>query len=210
MDATEHGFTATGNLIIQPQELQSSSCNYGVFDNGGRNNIISGNLCVGYSTCVRVADYNLIAPPAFSVGMLKNLLPYHYRSPPFSHYPGLPEMDPFISLPLLGNCSTRESCGATPWAVSVTRNVAVSGAVGLEFYGSVQGPSGLPRFNISKNLNVSLAMADFKNTSRGVENCWDMRSTSSVLSSGFQRIRPDLMGPPTFQLRYAAKCGDSN
>ena len=34
MDATEHGFTATSNLmIIQPPELRSSACNYGVFDN---------------------------------------------------------------------------------------------------------------------------------------------------------------------------------
>lgn len=41
MDATEHGFTAIGNLIIQPPQLRSSACNYGVFDNGGRNNRIS-------------------------------------------------------------------------------------------------------------------------------------------------------------------------
>ena len=93
MDATEHGFTATGNLIIQPPELRSSACNYGVFDNGGRNNIIEKNLCVGYATCVRIADYNLISTPVFSIGMVKNLLPFKYRSPPFSHYPGLPELD---------------------------------------------------------------------------------------------------------------------
>lgn len=206
MDATEHGFTATGNLIIQPPELASSSCNYGVFDNGGRNNLISGNLCVGYSNCVRIGDYNLIAPPAFSVGMLKNLMPYHYRSPPFSRYPGLPELDPFISLPLLGNCSTRESCGAAPWHVSATHNVAVLGGVGLGFYGS-NPPATLPRFNITRNLNVSLATADFQNAHPGVDNCWDMRSTSPVLSSGFNRIRPDLMGPPAFQSAYTKRCG---
>jgi hypothetical protein len=50
MDATEHGFTATRNLIIQPPELRSSACNYGIFDNGGRNNHITTNMCVGYST----------------------------------------------------------------------------------------------------------------------------------------------------------------
>ena len=104
MDATEHGFTATRNLIIQPPELQSSACNYGIFDNGGRNNIIRSNLCVGYPTCVRLADYNLISTPQFSEGMVRNLEPFHYRQPPYSSaYPGLAGLDPNItcSLPLI-------------------------------------------------------------------------------------------------------------
>ena len=140
--------------------------------------------------------------------MLKNLLPYHYRTPPFSHYPGLPELDPFISLPLSGNCSTRESCGAAPWHVSATHNVAVLGRVGLGFYGS-NPPATLPRFNITENLNVTMATAGFQNAQPGVDNCWNMRSTSPVLSSGFTRIRPDLMGPPAFQSMYAQRCGGS-
>jgi hypothetical protein len=90
--------------------------------------------------------------------------------------------------------------------VSVTHNVAVLGEIGLGFYGA-NPPATLPRFNITDNLNVTLATANFQNPHPGVDNCWDMRSTSSVLSSGFQRIRPDLMGPPAFQSSYANKCG---
>ena len=70
--------------VSEPPELRSSACNYGVFDNGGRDNVVRGNLCVGYESCVRIADYNLHAPAVFSFGMVRNLEPFHYRSPPFS------------------------------------------------------------------------------------------------------------------------------
>eukprot|EP01051_Picozoa_sp_SAG22_P029181 SAG22_NODE_10684_length_521_cov_0.609005_2_plen_77_part_01 len=72
-----------------------------------QDNVIAKNLCVGYSNCVRLADYNLYAPAVFSFGMVENLQPFHYRQPPYStKYPGLAAMDPNVSMPLIGNCST--------------------------------------------------------------------------------------------------------
>ena len=217
MDATEHGFTASGNLIIQPPALQSSACNYGVFDNGGRNNIITGNLCVGYSTCVRIADYNLIAPDVFSFGMVTNFKPFRYRSPPYSRYPGLADLDPNVTIPLIPNCSQREECGSAPWHLQVTSNVAVDGGIELITYGDATaqlGPtaSSPSRFNFSSNANVSLAAAGFEKDDPSADNCWGMKPGSDGLSGrapGFERIRPDLMGPPAFQAAFAKRCGGS-
>ena len=179
MDATEHGFTATRNLIIQPPELQSSACNYGIFDNGGRNNIIRSNLCVGYPTCVRLADYNLISTPQFSEGMVRNLEPFHYRQPPYSSaYPGLAGLDPNISLPLIGNCSKREQCGSAPWHVEVTSNVAVNGSARLIPYGPETSPipSEIPgRFNFSSNAMSPCRPSALRRPSRARRTAGELR-----------------------------------
>ena len=210
MDATEHGFTATRNLIVQPPALASSSCNYGVFDNGGRNNMISSNLCVGYQTCVRVADYNLISTPAFSEGMVSNFQAFHYRSPPYSRYPGLADLDPNISLPLKTNCSKLETCGAAPWHVNATSNVAVNGTVKLVPYGGeISSVPALPRFNFSHNANVTMATAGFKSANPSLDNCWGIKPDSPVFAAaqGFEQIQLDRVGPPAFRAAYAKRCG---
>eukprot|EP01045_Picozoa_sp_COSAG04_P004323 COSAG04_NODE_186_length_21024_cov_6.326069_9_plen_523_part_00 len=208
MDATEHGFTAMGNLIVQPPALRSSACNYGVFDNGGRNNKISSNLCVGYETCVRLFDYNIACNrSAFSFGMVRNLEPYHYRSPPYDKYPGLAAMDPNISLPLIGNCSQREECGAAPWFDEISSNVGVLGSVDVTQ--PLGAPSNIPnRFNVTANANVTLAQAGFEAADPLAKNCWGMRSDSAVfgLSPGFAQIHPELMGPPAFRAAFVARC----
>ena len=212
MDATEHGFTATRNLIIQPPELQSSACNYGIFDNGGRNNIIRSNLCVGYPTCVRLADYNLISTPQFSEGMVRNLEPFHYRQPPYSSaYPGLAGLDPNISLPLIGNCSKREQCGSAPWHVEVTSNVAVNGSARLIPYGPETSPipSEIPgRFNFSSNANVTMSAVGFESAEPSSENCWGIKADSAIFrkASGFEQIQLELVGPPAFRAAYATRC----
>jgi hypothetical protein len=210
MDATEHGFTATRNLFIQPPALRSSACNYGVFDNGGRNNVISKNLCVGYAACVRTSDYNLISTPAFSYQMVRNFELYKYRSPPYSNYPGLADLDSNISLPLKTNCSKREKCGSAPWFVEVTSNVAVNGTVKLTPYGPEFPPiPQLPRFNFSHNANVSMAAAGFVSTNPSLENCWGIKLGSPVFDAapGFEQIQLALVGPPAYRAAYATRCG---
>jgi hypothetical protein len=212
MDATEHGFTATRNLIVQPPELRSSACNYGVFDNGGRNNVISSNLCVGYPTCVRIADYNLISTPEFSEGMVRNFAAFRYRSPPYSHYSGLADLDSNVSLPLKTNCSKREKCGAAPWHVSVTSNVVVDGAVKLIPYGGEISPvPALPRFNFSHNANVSMAAMGFESAHPTLDNCWGIKPESPIFAAarGFEQIELGMVGPPAFRAAYAERCGQA-
>jgi hypothetical protein len=211
MDATEHGFTAIRNLIIQPPELQSSVCNYGIFDNGGRNNRIASNLCVGYPTCVRIADYNLISTPQFSEQMVKNFQPFQYRHPPYSAYPGLAALDSNISFPLIGNCSKREQCGSAPWHVEVTGNVAINGSARLIPYGpeTSPDPSLTPgRFNFSGNANVTMSAVGFEAADPSLENCWAIKTNSAIFgeAKGFEQIQLGMVGPPAYRAAYATRC----
>jgi hypothetical protein len=181
-------------------------CNYGVFDNGGRNNFVSKNLCVGYATCVRIADYNLHSTPQFSYGMVRNFASFHYRSAPYAtQYPSLAHLDPNISLPLMGNCSTRETCGASPWHIEVASNVAVDGGVMLP---TELAPLAPPRFNSTFNANATQEEVGFENNDPIASNCWGIKKNSKIfgLSPGFEATRLDLVGPPAFRAAYASRC----
>ena len=62
-------------------------------------------------------------------------------------------------MPLIPNCSTKTQCGSNPWGVEVSSNVAVNGSVLLP---TELVPRSLPRFNVTANVNVSLATAGFE------------------------------------------------
>jgi len=58
MDALSMGFEATDNILVEPLAISaaypgSTSC---VVNNGGRDNLISNNLCVGWSDSVATSD----------------------------------------------------------------------------------------------------------------------------------------------------------
>ena len=118
-------------------------------------------------------------------------------------------MDPNISLPLKTNCSHREQCGAAPWHVHVTSNVAVDGAVELSPYGGEISPvPALPRFNFSHNANVSMAAVGFASARPTVDNCWGIKPQSPIfdVARGFEQIQLGIVGPPAFREAYAARC----
>jgi hypothetical protein len=162
---------------------------------------------------VRVADYNLISTPVFSYGMVKNFQPFHYRNPPYSLYPGLAELDPNISLPLKTNCSKREECGAAPWHVQVTSNVAVDGDLKflLPYGGETSSVALLPRFNFTDNANTSMATAGFEASNPSLSNCWGIKAESPIFgkAKGFEQIQLGMVGPPAFRAAYAKRCAST-
>lgn len=44
-------------------------------------------------------------------------------------YPAMAALDPFVSFPLLGNCSNRQACAPAPWGNTILGNAAVNASV---------------------------------------------------------------------------------
>ena len=47
-------------------------------------------------------------------------------------YPALAGLDSFLSLPLLGNCSTRKGCAPAPFGNTILGNAAVNASTAVE------------------------------------------------------------------------------
>ena len=55
-DALTDGFEATGNVVVQSEALKAANAGQGILNNGGRDDLIRGNLCVGWETCISSCD----------------------------------------------------------------------------------------------------------------------------------------------------------
>ena len=55
-DALTDGFEATGNVVVQSEALKAANAGQGILNNGGRDDLIRSNLCVGWETCISSCD----------------------------------------------------------------------------------------------------------------------------------------------------------
>ena len=58
LDALSMGFVVRGNVLVQSAAVTARypSGSSGILNNGGRDNTIEDNLCVGWGTCVATSD----------------------------------------------------------------------------------------------------------------------------------------------------------
>ena len=115
------------------------------------------------------------------------------------------------SLPLIGNCSTREECGSAPWHVQVTSNVAVNGRVQLIPYGNETSSIPLPpRFDFAHNANISFAQAGFEAADPSDGGCWGIKEDSPALglAPGFVTAPGNMnIRSTTTRIRCSYLCG---
>jgi hypothetical protein len=139
LDSLTDGFNVTGNVIVQSDALKVSNANgEGILDNGGRDNVVDGNLCIGWGLCISsdAAGLTWYAPGTGNYGNELRLLKAGLANVRYTErYPAMAALDDFVSLPLLGNCSARKSCGPAPWGNAIRGNVALNASTTPPFDG---------------------------------------------------------------------------
>ena len=148
----------------------------------------------------------LHATPVILAAALAGMAAVHWQQPPFSHhYPALAELDGFMSLPLLGNCSARAACAAAPFNNIVTNNAIIVNNSSSGGNTSRPQPTffELPSINRSLFANTlhvagNLAATDeqvgwlSRNPRRDLD--FRLRADSPLFARGFVPI-PDDIGP---------------
>ena len=135
-DWQQPSFDILGNTFWQgtPTKTQGDGGLHAIFLNGGRSHNVSWNLFLGNFTAgVFLNDLGLqgsagegIGDPGFA-GEFKHMHDVKYREAPWAErYPELASLNDFISLPLIGNCSTDWRCPAAPFGSSFRSNVIVN------------------------------------------------------------------------------------
>jgi len=187
LDALSMEFEVTNNIVVETAE-QAKMGSRAILNNGGRDDTVNNNLCLGWSTCVQQSDCGLSwyagsqsgkGAYATQLSTLKSkLASVVYRK----RYPKMAALDDFISSPLLGNCSNKPSCAPGPWGNVMQTNAAVNASepsVAFALPATAQFASS--RFNASgnKGYNGSAHSLGFKSDSPLASNCWQLSPTAA-------------------------------
>ena len=220
LDSLTDGFNVTGNVVVQSDALKAANANgEAILDNGGRDNVVNGNMCIGWGLCISSDDAGLTwyAPGTGDYGNELRLLKAGLANAVYTdRYPAMAALDAFVSLPLLGNCSERESCGPAPWGNTIRGNVAINASTTPPF----DGPRGcveLPderqfpgsRFDTQDNRRFNSSAEDlgFVSSDPGTSHCYALNPSSVLLACAFRQPL-EKVGTTAWRKQWPCKSDD--
>ena len=234
LDALSMGFTVRGNVVVQSAAVTARypGGSAAIVNNGGRDNTIDSNLCVGWGTCVSTSDcgitwYGRIMGAKNWSRQLVSLKTGLSNPVYLKRYPQLAALSPEIASPLLGagGCSEKRSCPPAPYNNAISHNAAVnsSWSSGMKTYGGLQviagGAVSLPlekefpasRFAMQSNgnLNGSAARLGFAMADPVATRCWKLRSDSPLRAWLAAPASTAKVGTPGWQHRWPCKTDDA-
>eukprot|EP01051_Picozoa_sp_SAG22_P008681 SAG22_NODE_678_length_7959_cov_8.441985_5_plen_753_part_00 len=223
MDALSMGFVVRDNILVEPLATSaaipgSTSC---IVNNGGRDNIITNNLCLGWGASISTSSCGItwyasaMKNYTHQVGVLKSVLADATSGPVYkSAYPELRVMDKYPTFPLLGGCSKRPTCPVAPWNNTITHNAAANMAPYVctsPFSCNRQLAAGhvlLPsetefassHFKLGHNEKYtgSYSSLGFANADPISTHCYRLKSGSKLLESLVVPIDVSRVGPPSW------------
>lgn len=215
LDALSDGFTVEGNVLVAPAEAASQpgfASNYGVFNNGGRDDSVTGNMCVGYGVCVNSGDCGLTwfaKNQNDYAAQFATLRAAQGNDAYVRRYPALAALDASVlPLPLLGNCSAKPSCAPAPWGNTIQGNMAVGNTTiaVVNLPSQTEFPSSRFNYTASRNRNYTQAAALFASPAPRAARCWALQAASPLYKGGdFQRVPLESVGTQEWQRRWP--CG---
>jgi hypothetical protein len=195
LDSLTDGFNVSNNVVVQSDALKEANANgEGILDNGGRDNVVNGNLCIGWGLCISSDDAGLTwyAPGTGDYGPQLRLLKAGLGNPVFTaKYPALAALDDFVSLPLLGNCSERSTCAPAPYGNTIRGNIAINASSSPPFDGprgcvELPAESQFPasRFDLADNRRFNSSAMDlgFVSSDPRTSHCYALKQASPLLS----------------------------
>jgi hypothetical protein len=194
------GFSVVGNIIWSPELPRGSMV---IRNNGNRDMNASGNLVIDATDLGMQTGSALYNTPAVLAAALADMAAVHWQQPPFSRrYPALAELDGFLSLPLLGNCSARATCAAAPFNNIVKNNALVNSSGGntsrtqATFFGMPARNRSLfaDTLQIANNLAATDEQVRWQSQNPRRDLEFRLRANSPLFSRGFEPI-PEDIGP---------------
>eukprot|EP00040_Diaphanoeca_grandis_P029580 m.173519 g.173519 ORF g.173519 m.173519 type:complete len:709 (+) comp31726_c4_seq1:17-2143(+) len=209
LDALQDGFTVDGNVVVQSDAIAATNHGQGIINNGGRDDTLVNNMCVGWDVCVASQDCGLTWYAPTQNKYVAQLAKLHaaqtlpmYRM----QYPAMTKINSNeIAMPLLGKCSNDATCGPGPWGNTVLNNVAVNASDACVLLpAETEFPNDRFNFSARKNLefNGSASSLGFTSSDPAGVRCWQLKNDSPLYSGGFGTLPMGLFGSSQWRLRW--------